>query len=189
MHSTVQWLVDGLDHILLQGSDVVRSELICICVCEIDRFSIKLAAVTRRHFKMAKLSIQRSKFDEAMQKVEKNNSLIQTFVSRSSKLQPLRTRLQRDAKSAVLHKEASNLYYALEPRWVSNCSSSHFASLCIDPRFAFPNEDVQLFSAQYVEEVEPLLGFNVVFKLAPPRGESDSLYQETNIKLLPNRKK
>ena len=130
------------------------------------------------------MSVQKHKYDEALRQLAKNNDLIQTFVAQTSELEPLRKRRKRlkpDFRS--FHEQVKSIYSGLKPRWSCNCTSPHFANLCVGPPGVLSNGKNEGLSAEEGNDQEKFLYFKAVFTRDQGKGPHEWTYQETQLKL------
>ena len=136
-----------------------------------------------KQLKRIQFSISRKHYEEALQKLAKNNSILSTLVTQNQELEPLRRRRTKSkVEFKIIQQQAKNLYAALKTRWVCKCNAPHFANLRLDARLLSSPASETEKGEDFQNEKGPIQ-FGVVFR-ANDNGAVKWSCQETRIRLL-----
>ena len=143
------------------------------------------SSMTTQQLKRVKFCIQKSKHNEAFQKLAKHNSFIQTFVSQNLELEPLRNHRRRPKKDLkIIHEQAKKLYNALKSPWNYKCNHPHFANLRVDSDFDSLHSKKALITGNDSNRNNASFQFSMVFYMRSTNSSKPWFHQETVIEIV-----
>ena len=135
-------------------------------------------------FKAVKFALSQRVFDDSIEQIRYNNSILRTLTSQNIELEPLRLHQYRSVSNRfkAAQKHARSLYRVIENSWQCQCSISHSANVCLDARLV---NGISSKTQEQLTTSDENVQFDVIFS-------SDSTgieplpwsWRETNIRLL-----
>ncbi|KAL8791112.1 MAG: hypothetical protein Q9195_006056 [Heterodermia aff. obscurata] len=113
-------------------------------------------------FKAIKYAVSQRMFDESVERIRYNNTILADLTSQNIELEPLRLQQRCPVSKhlkAVQH-HARSLYRVIEKSWQCQCSTTHSANLCLDARLV---EDIALQTHERLNIPDEDMKFDVVF--------------------------
>ncbi|ERF69948.1 hypothetical protein EPUS_05492 [Endocarpon pusillum Z07020] len=117
----------------------------------------------KSQMKRIQIIFSRGVYQEALKRLEKNNSILAGLTAQNLELEPIRRRRQMPiTKLKYYQQHLVNLYNAIRPCWICGCPTQHYTLLRLDARLYEPaTQDKETMPKATVSKDE--LYFSVVF--------------------------